>query len=157
VMQDIDFKYVPRIEGGKDEKGKNVDGIIPRTEKLNQETQKLLQKSSSPKNRDVLSANLRAQQLTLQAAKLYLTYLEKQRNDLAAAKQKLAPDIATAKNTYETVKVSSELVAMMRSGQNLFDALKNLQVPELRVFENLEMKKEFEKLTVQLKSGTSGK
>jgi hypothetical protein len=90
------------------------------------------------------------------AAKLYLTYLEKQRNDLLAARNKLAPDIAAARNTYETVKVSSELVAMMRSGQNLFDALKNLQMPELRVFENLEMKKEFEKLTVQLKSGVSG-
>jgi hypothetical protein len=86
---------------------------------------------------------------------LYRSYLEEQRSDLSAAKQKLAPDLAAAKNTYETVKVSSELVAMMKSGQNLFDALKSLQVPELRVFENLEMKKEFQKLTVQMKSTRS--
>jgi hypothetical protein len=45
---------------------------------------------------------------------------------------------------------------MMKSSQNLFDTLKNLQVPELRAFENLEMKKEFEKLTLQLKVGGEG-
>ena len=155
VLQDIDLKYVPQIQGGKNEKRKNVQGIIPKTEKLTKETARLMQKDASKKNQEILSANLRAQKLTLDAAKLYLSYLAKQRADIAAAKQKLAPDLAAARNTYETVKVSSELVAMMRSGQNLFDTLKSLQVPELRVFENLEMKKEFEKLTVQLKSGTS--
>jgi hypothetical protein len=112
-----------------------------------------LQKDDSARNRDVLSANLRAQSLTLEAAKLYRRYLEEQRVDLAMAKKKLAPDLAAARNTYETVKVSSELIAMMKSGQNLFDTLKSLQIPELRVFENLEMKKEFQKLTVQMKSG----
>jgi hypothetical protein len=155
IIQDIDHKYIPQIVGGKNEKGKNLEGIIPRTEKLTKEANRLLQKDSSVKNREVLSANIRAQKITLEAAKLYRSYLEEQRSDLSAAKEKLAPDLATAQNTYETVKVSSELVAMMKSGQNLFDTLKSLQVPELRVFENLEMKKEFQKLTVQMKSGRS--
>jgi hypothetical protein len=155
VLQDIDLKYVPQIQGGKNDKGKKVDGIIPKTERLTKETTRLMQKDPSKKNQEILSANLRAQKLTLEASKLYLSYLARQRADISTAKQKLAPDLAAARNTYETVKVSSELVAMMRSGQNLFDTLKSLQAPELRVFENLEMKKEFEKLTVQLKSGTS--
>jgi hypothetical protein len=153
ILQDIDHKYIPQIVGGKNEKGKNLVGIIPKTEKLTRETNRLLQKDDSARNRDVLSANLRAQSLTLEAAKLYRRYLEEQRVDLAMAKKKLAPDLAAARNTYETVKVSSELIAMMKSGQNLFDTLKSLQIPELRVFENLEMKKEFQKLTVQMKSG----
>jgi hypothetical protein len=152
ILQDIDQKYIPQIVGGKNEKGKNLEGIIPKTEKLSRETNRLLQKDESARNREVLSANLRAQSLTLEAARLYRRYLEEQRADLAIAKKKLAPDLAAAKNTYETVKVSSELIAMMKSGQNLFDTLKSLQVPELRVFENLEMKKEFQKLTVQIKS-----
>ena len=154
IMSDIDRKYIPQITGGKDEDGKKIEGIIPRTEKLTRETNQLLQKNPSTKNREVLSANLRAQKLTMEAAQLYRTYLEKQRVDLVAAKNKLAPDLAAAQNTYETVKVSSELVAMMKSGQNLFDTLKSLQVPELRVFENLEMKREFQKLTVQMKSAS---
>lgn len=152
ILQDIDHKYIPQIVGGKNEKGKNLEGIVPKTEKLSRETNRLLQKDESARNREVLSANLRAQSLTLEAARLYRRYLQDQRNDLATAKKKLAPDLAAAKNTYETVKVSSELIAMMKSGQNLFDTLKRLQVPELRVFENLEMKKEFQKLTVQMKS-----
>jgi hypothetical protein len=155
IIKDINRKYIPQIVGGKNDKGKTLEGIIPKTEKLAKEANRLLQKDSSAKNREVLSANIRAQKLTLEAAKLYRSYLEEQRSDLSAAKQKLAPDLAAAKNTYETVKVSSELVAMMKSGQNLFDALKSLQVPELRVFENLEMKKEFQKLTVQMKSTRS--
>ena len=152
IISDIDRKYIPQITGGKNEEGKRVEGIIPRTEKLTQKTNQLIQKSPSARNREVLSANIRAQNLTLEAAQLYRTYLEKQRVDLVTAKKKLAPDLAAAQNTYETVKVSSELIAMMKSGQNLFDTLKSLQVPELRVFENLEMKREFQKLTVQMKS-----
>ncbi len=152
IISDIDTKYVPQLAGGKGKNGK-IEGIIPRTEKLLRRTEQLMGKSSSAKNEQVLAANIRAQKMTIEAAQLYETYLEKQRTDISTAKSKLAPDLAAARNTYETVKVSSELVAMMRSGQNLFDSLRGLQVPELRVFQNLEMKKEFEKLTAQLKAG----
>jgi hypothetical protein len=152
IIRDIDFKYIPQISGGKDREGKRIQGIIPKTENLLRQTQALLRDNSSSKNTEVLSANMHAQKLTIEAARLYQTYLEKQRSDIALAKKRLAPDLAAAKNSYETVKISTELVAMMRSGRNLFDALKNIQIPELRVFENLEMKKEFEKLTLQLES-----
>lgn len=154
VIDDIDLKYIPRIEGGKNEEGKKIKGIIPKTEELLKQTEALVRNDSSGKNKAILSANIEAQKLTLQAAELYRKYLETQRASILQSKQKLAPDIATARNTYETVKVSSELVAMMKSSQNVFDTLKNLQIPELRVFQNLEMKKEFEKLTLQLKSGS---
>jgi hypothetical protein len=134
----------------KNKEGKKVIGIVPKTEKLLRETETLSQKSSSQRNTDVLQANIRAQKLTIAAARMYRSYLEKQRADIDTARNRLAPDLAAARNTYETVKVSSELVAMMKSGRNLFDSLKNLQIPELRVFENLEMKREFEKLTLEM-------
>lgn len=155
ILKDIDQNYIPQIAGGKNAEGKKVEGIVPKSERLIKETNQLMQKDSSEKNREILSANIRAQKLTIEAANLYRSYLEKQRSGLVAAREKLAPDLATARNTYETVKVSSELVAMMKSGQSLFDSLKSIQVPELRVFENLEMKREFEKLTVQMKNETS--
>ncbi|HWP49170.1 MAG TPA: hypothetical protein VNM22_18590 [Candidatus Limnocylindrales bacterium] len=156
LIQDIDQKYLPQIQGGKGKDGKEIKGIIPRTEVLLKQTEDLLKKESSDRNKEILTANLEAQKLTLEAAKLYKGYLEMQRTNMKVARQKLNPDISVAKNTYETVKVSSELIAMMKSSQNLFDTLKNLQIPELRVFENLEMKKEFEKLTIQLKVGGEG-
>jgi hypothetical protein len=156
IIQDIDQKYVPQLVGGKDEDGKPIKGIILRTEGLLKETEELLKKDSSSKNKEILTANIKAQKLTLEAARAYKDYLKTQRDNMDMAKRRLSPDLATARNTYETVKVSSELVDMMRSSQNLFDTLKTMQVPELRIFENLEMQKEFEKLTLQLKVGGEG-
>lgn len=155
ILQDIDRKYIPQIAGGKNLNGQKIEGIAPKTRRLMKETQKLLDQDGSVKNKQLLSANLQAQQLTLQAAQLYTTYLEKQRSEISAAKQKLDPDLKTARNTYETVKVSSELVEMMKSGRSMFESVRNIQIPELRIFQNLEMKKEFEKLTLELKGPTN--
>jgi hypothetical protein len=152
ILNDIDRKYIPQIAGGKNLNGQKIEGIVPKTRRLMKETQKLLDRDGTSKNKQLLLANLQAQQLTLQAAQLYTTYLEKQRSELSAAKQRLDPDLKTARNTYETVKVSSELVDMMKSGRSLFESLRNIQIPELRIFQNLEMKKEFEKLTLELKA-----
>ena len=68
--------------------------------------------------------------------------------------QPIYGSIAVARNTYETVKLSGELVSLMRDSQQLLNALFNRQVPALRTFENLEMKREFEKLTAQLRDAT---
>jgi hypothetical protein len=67
------------------------------------------------------------------------------------ARAELDKDIAAAWNTYETVRVSGELVGLVRSSQQLLEGLMNRQVPALRPFENLEMQREFQKLTEQLR------
>ena len=66
-------------------------------------------------------------------------------------RKNLEKDIAAAWNTYETVRVSGELVGIVRSSRRLLDGLLNRQVPTLRPFQNLEMKREFESLTMQLR------
>ena len=68
------------------------------------------------------------------------------------ARIELEKDIAAAWNTYETVRVSGELVGLVKSSRRLLDGLLNRQVPALRPFENLELKREFEKLTAQLRT-----
>jgi len=156
LIREINQKYIPQIEGGKDQEGKEIKGIIPKTETLLKETEELLKTIPPGSGREILESNIKAQKLTLEVAKSYKGYLETQRDNLFSAKQRLTKDLSTAKNTYETVKVSSELVDMMKSGQSLFDTLRNLQMPELRAFENLEMKREFEKLTIQLRAGGEG-
>ena len=60
-----------------------------------------------------------------------------------------------ALNTYETVKVSGDLVALMKDSRRLLDTLFSLQVPRLRAFENLEMKREFERLTRTLRGAST--
>ncbi len=129
---------------------KQIDAITRRTRKLLRDTQNLYRKAERGR-RETLLANMEAQQLTLRAAADYRDYLVDQRNHLAVARQRLARDIAVATNTYETVKVSGELVGLMRASHTLIDNLRNLQVPAPRTFQNLEMKREFERLTLRLR------
>lgn len=127
----------------------HIDAIAEKTRRLMGDTRGLQQRSAD--HRTVLAANLEAQELTLRAADLYRHYLVEQAREVTAARQRLAQDIAIAQNTYETVKVTGELVALMHSSQRLLDSLLSRQAPPLRAFQNLEMKREFEKLTALLK------
>ncbi len=137
LIEDVQGRYVPEI-----------DAIVGRTRELMTETRALQRRNPSPNG--ILAANLEAQQFTLRAAGDYRAYLLQQRDQVATARQRLGQDIAVAANTYETVKVSGELVGLMQASQRLLDSLRNLEVPALRTFENLEMKREFERLTLRL-------
>ena len=79
----------------------------------------------------------------------------RQARELSQSRQRLQRDIATAWNTYETVKVSGELVSLIRTSEQMLGELFNRQVPELRPFANVEMQREFEKLTLQLRNADS--
>ncbi len=131
-----------------------IDAIISRTQALATETRRLQRESSG--RQDLLAANLAAQQMTIEAAGIYRQYLQDQAAQVRAARQELEQDIATAWNTYETVRVSGELVSLVRSSQQLLESLMNRQVPALRPFENLEMQREFQKLTEQLRGQAAG-
>ena len=124
-----------------------IDAIRTRARELQQETRAL----SAKKPSKVLASNLEAQQLTIEAAQRYAEYLTGQQRQIAISRQRLARDIAVAQNTYETVKMSGDLVALMQDSRQLLDSLFRLQVPPLRAFENLEMKREFQRLTSRLR------
>jgi len=139
----VNERYLPEIER-----------IIERTRQLTAETRALLKRNNG--NRATLEANLEAQDLTRRAAQLYRDYLLDQAEQVAAARARLLQDLAIARNTYETVKVSGELVALMRSSQQLLDSLLKRQPPALRPFENIAMKREFERLTARLRTREAG-
>jgi hypothetical protein len=139
VEQAIDQRYVPRIKA-----------IADRAEALSQETRQL--KRENPDKAEILDANLQAQRLTVEAAGVYRDYLKQQGRQVATARRSLQSDIAAARNTYETVRVSGELVDLIQSSQQLLDGLLSRQVPALRPFQNLEMQRELSKLTEQLRA-----
>jgi len=140
VEQAIAQRYIPQI-----------DAIISRARELTTETRAL--QEQSPDKAELLDSNLSAQHLTIQASGVYREYLVDQGRQVADARRELERDIAAAWNTYETVRVSGELVGLVRSSRRLLDGLLDRQVPALRPFQNLEMKREFEKLTAQLRRG----
>jgi len=142
IEEAIGEDYVPQI-----------DDIIARAKALSAETQQL--QRQSPGKRELLESNLEAQRMTMEAAALYRQYLLDQRNQVTKAGADLDKDIAAAWNTYETVRVSGELVGLVRSSQRMLEGLMNRQVPTLRPFQNLQLQREFDKLTDQLRARQS--
>ncbi|MEO0652946.1 MAG: hypothetical protein AAFZ65_19885, partial [Planctomycetota bacterium] len=53
-------------------------------------------------------------------------------------------------NTYDTVRVSSQVAEILRDSLNDLDALLELEVPKLRGFDNRELQEEFSRLTDEL-------
>jgi len=140
IEEAIGEQYIPQI-----------DAIATRAEQLTGETREL--QRSAPAKGELLAANLEAQRLTIEAAGVYRQYLNDQKAQVTRARRELEKDIAAAWNTFETVRVSGELVGLVKSSQRLLEGLMNRQVPALRPFENLELRREFEKLTEQLRRG----
>lgn len=138
VADRIGTLYLPRI-----------DAIAARARALSAETAAL--RRAQPEQAELLDANLRAQALTIEAAAVYRGYLLEQQAQVAAAGAALERDIEAAWNTYETVRVSGELVDLVRSSQRLLSSLVAREVPALRPFENLQMQRELQKLTEQLR------
>jgi hypothetical protein len=134
----------------------NVVEYQQRLEQITERTRTLMGESRrlsrvDERHRAVLSANLEAQQLALRSARLYSEYLREQANAVVQSQRQLQHDLAVARNTYETVRVSGELVQMLQVGQHMLDDLLARQVPALFSFRNLELRREFEQLTLKLR------
>ncbi|MFK5970590.1 MAG: hypothetical protein QM487_10780 [Candidatus Marithrix sp.] len=135
----ISVKYLPKIYQ-----------IVDEINKINETTRNLLSGEVDKNHRLHLMANIRAQKLTLQTAEVYKKHLNRQRDKVNIAKNKTESDLQIAQNTYRTVRVSGELINLLRTSQKSFDTLLNIQVPDLLVFESLQMKQEFAILTKKL-------
>ena len=104
-------------------------------------------------DRKLLEANIRSNQLTRQTANLYIEYLKQNAALVATENKRAQKNMATAMNTYETVKLSSDVAALMNTGRRDFETLMKLQVPALREFGNDAIRKEFKRMTTELRSG----
>ena len=98
----------------------------------------------------VAAQNIRSNRLTLEATDFYRSFLLEQARDAQARNEALQPKLRDALNTYDTVRLSSQVAELIREGQRNFSALLELEVPDLRGFENAELEAEFRRLTEQL-------
>lgn len=135
----LDKQYLPKIAN-----------IITEVKNINVTTGNLLRSIPDKTHRKHLLANLQAQNLTLQTAELYKKHLVKQRYKIVQAIKKISQDLQIAQNTYKTVRIGGELINLLRSSNKSFEILLNIQVPDLLIFENKQMKHEFAILTQKL-------
>ncbi len=98
----------------------------------------------------IAEQNIRANRLTQEATRLYRDYLGRQASAVEAQNRTLALRLADARNTLETVRLSSNVAALLSEGRRQVEALLDLDVPALRGFENRELEREFHRLTREL-------
>jgi hypothetical protein len=138
-VRDVREKHIPRLK----EFSKKADENIAQARSI------IELKGGDPV---LLAANIESNKLTQATAVLYIDYLQRNAALIEAENRRAQKNLATAMNTYNTVKLSSDVASLMKTGRRDFDALMKLQIPPLREFSNESIKREFERMTVELRS-----
>jgi hypothetical protein len=139
-IKKLEEDYLPKIEL-----------IRMETRRINEESTHLLATEMQRNRKVLLHKNLKAQQLTLKVAKLYAQQLRQQKEKVEKAQKLILNDYKVAKNTYDTVKINADLIQLMKTNRTSFNALMNIQLPEIMPFENLAMQRKFEELSSMIK------
>jgi len=138
-IDDLKNKYLPRIN----ELQSKQKSLINNTRKE--------QGSASSKHKKLYSLNLKSQNTTLDAIKLYKVNMQNDLNNMTKAHALLMADYRLAVNTLNTVTMSSQVSSLINDSNQLFDKVMALQTPELVPFNNIQMQKEFSALTKKIK------
>lgn len=132
----VDTVYLPRI-----------DAIIQQTESIQKTARKQVREDTDPNRVAIYKNNIEVQDLTLKTARLYKENLKDQQNKVKTAHKVAMKDKQLARNTYDTVEVSANLLAVLQTSNASFDALMNLQIPQIIPFENLQMQSKYQELS----------
>lgn len=138
---DVNEKHIPKLQGFAKQADQNI------------EQAKTLIKVNGGDVK-TLNANIASNELTRETAKLYITYLRRNAELIDKENQRAQKNLATAMNTYDTVKLSSDVAELMSTGRRDFETLMKLQVPTLREFGNESIRREFQRMTSELRAGT---
>lgn len=140
----VDQTYLPRL-----------DEIEKTLRDARADSLRLLQGEATPEQKRALEGNLESQRIALEAAALYRRHLTGQRDEIAAERDKTLQELRVADNTLRTVDASFQLRRLMENADLSFEALRSMKSPGLeRVFQNEELRREFEALTRKLSPGS---
>lgn len=129
-------------------------GYLPKLQEYRKTAQANIKESreliKSGANATTLQNNIRSNELTIEVIALYSSMLNNQRRKVSEGHKVTLQEMRVARNTYNTVALSSAVVAMIREGQNTFEQLISLQMPDIREFQNDQVREEFRNLTARL-------
>ncbi|MBF0587614.1 MAG: hypothetical protein HQL53_00650 [Magnetococcales bacterium] len=114
------------------------------------DAQSAIRQENNRRNRAIYQSNIKANRLTIEAARLYKKQLKGQATRVDKTRRTVRKDLQVAKNTLQTVMVSAQLLDVLKTSRNAFSALMNLQIPELVPFENIQVRKKFEELSEKI-------
>ncbi len=133
----VDNEIIPKLSAFSKEADNNI-----------KEAMSLIKSGSS---RASLESNISANELTKQTIEFYQRIVKDHRKKVADALKISTQEMRVAINTYNTVRLSSDVMALIREGLDTFDAILSLQIPAADEFENNEIREEFRKLSERMK------
>lgn len=139
-IADIQDRHVPALEGYVKQADVNIE-----------QARRLIRSGGG--DEAALLNNIAANETTRETATLYVAYLIEQAEMVRNENKSVERTLATAMNTYQTVKLSSDVAALIQAGRESFDTLMRLRLPYLREFRNEAIRREFQRMTESLKSG----
>lgn len=127
---------------------------LPRLAEFAERARKNIQEAEraarSGGDRTLLEQNMRSNRLTEEACQGYARYLTEQAAAVEAQNKSLDLRLRDAINTFKTVDLSSQVTELLREGERNFRALLELDLPTLEGFQNVELEREYRRLTEQL-------
>ena len=131
------------------------DDILPKLSAFSKEADNNIKEATSliksGGSRASLESNIKANELTKQTIELYQRIVTDHRNKVSEALKISTQEMRVAINTYNTVRLSSDVMALIREGLDTFETILSLQIPAADEFQNNEIREEFRKLSERMK------
>jgi hypothetical protein len=138
-MDKIKRIYIPRI-----------DNIIKKASDMIVKTKSLISKERDDNRLFIYKENLKAQEFTKKVALEYRKNLLATIESIKRAYLESRKNLEVAKNTYDTVSLSSGLYNIINKTQMMFDRINKIQIPQIVPFENRQIKQKYRELTKQI-------
>ena len=139
----IDKEWAPRVQSISE--GANAS--------LKEARAGLTRQDFTREQKNILRANAESNELTVKAAGQYSKLLSMQKASVEKCIRSIKRDREVAVNTYSTVQHISDMDTVIHSGLQLFDVLATMQLPEIQIFDNSGVRKEFDEITKRLQQG----
>jgi len=151
VLLDSQYGFIAKIDNEWTPRVKAIsDGA---SASLKEARAGLTRPDFSREQKNILRANAESNELTVKAATQYAKLLAQQKASVEKCIRSIKRDREVAVNTYTTVQHISDMDTVIHSGLQLFDVLSSMQLPEIQIFDNSGVRKEFDEITKRLQQG----
>ena len=140
AIAQVEGQYMPRLKRLREENEANY-----------QRARQLAARDLSSHDAEIVRRNMLSQKRVTDVLNLYERYLNRELSQLRALGQRTERSFDVAVNTYHTVKVSTELLNMIRASEEDVSSLLNFQPPELSLLYDMRLSAEFAAVTGRLR------
>jgi len=128
--------------------------LLPSLGQIDQEARQFIAEASAQIGRggpvELLSANISSNRITISGCRMFADVLRSQRKDIAARNRETKILLDAAINTYKTAKAGVGLAMLIGKCETDLNALRELQLSPLRVFQNTQLTSEMQRLAARV-------